>query len=604
MKLNRLSASGFKGQTFSHQFKAPVTIFTGLNWTGKSSRLEALGLALLGYAPIDGKPVKTSRGIFDAYASGDVMNVSVEGDGFNVSRTWSLQGKSVTYVGKDGPVVDAATVDPGQYMSLSGPEQTRYLFRIFAGRMNLDPQKVLAELAAELKQAVPPGMPKVEELAREQASQIHPPVSGAQVQEWLESLVEWARQNRKGADQNTKRLRETVRGNVQVTESQTQVDPSAERRYREAEGLLEQAVKLKTTCEANVSRARREWLELNNTLRLLLKPTEIDEFLKDLRQQDPTRVEQISQEFFDASYERQLALSDTKAKADAAYDAAKVALDEASGAGCCPTCKRDFPKKKLSAAKKKELTDAVKAAAGAVEKAALDLIEFANGQHCKRRMLANHHGLRLIAKEAEGQAANRELERATALELEARNKKAEADVAYKALLADRAGKAATQRAEDELVNAENQSMVASLFVDVLENKLTELIEKAVRPLVDAVNDLCSEILPGRVSFSNGELFLNGYNKSLSDSERLLLYAGLCVGLASLSQGLRLCAISRLEAFDYQSRTRLINLVSHLCEAGKLDHAVLVHVAGAPGQLLKDFDPTDVEVVELLSSNSR
>jgi hypothetical protein len=76
MKIASISATNFKGSSFSHKLGA-VTIFHGPNGAGKSSVIEALRLGMLGYDP---RVPKKKADIFRAFSSGDSMKVEVEFD--------------------------------------------------------------------------------------------------------------------------------------------------------------------------------------------------------------------------------------------------------------------------------------------------------------------------------------------------------------------------------------------------------------------------------------------------------------------------------------------------------------------------------------------
>ena len=55
MKITRINASGLKGKAFDHTLTKPNTVFIGANGSGKSSRLDAVQLALFGTHPSLGK---------------------------------------------------------------------------------------------------------------------------------------------------------------------------------------------------------------------------------------------------------------------------------------------------------------------------------------------------------------------------------------------------------------------------------------------------------------------------------------------------------------------------------------------------------------------
>ena len=94
LKIKRITISGMhKILQSTYNFNDAVTYFIGPNGVGKSTVLEAVQLALLGYIPGYGK---TNESIMK-HASGPVMSVSMEFDnGIIVERTWKRNGSSVS----------------------------------------------------------------------------------------------------------------------------------------------------------------------------------------------------------------------------------------------------------------------------------------------------------------------------------------------------------------------------------------------------------------------------------------------------------------------------------------------------------------------------
>lgn len=86
MKITKVSISGMhKAHDKTYELNPGTTYFIGENGAGKSTILEAIQLALLGYIP---GYAKTKEGIMK-HASGKFMEVSIELDsGITIDRTW------------------------------------------------------------------------------------------------------------------------------------------------------------------------------------------------------------------------------------------------------------------------------------------------------------------------------------------------------------------------------------------------------------------------------------------------------------------------------------------------------------------------------------
>lgn len=95
MKITKISARGFKGRdAFSHDL-APMTVFYGANFRGKTRVMDAIRLALLGHLPELGNTNPATFGL----ASGTEMEVVADFDnGLRVRRVWTLVGNSVKKV--------------------------------------------------------------------------------------------------------------------------------------------------------------------------------------------------------------------------------------------------------------------------------------------------------------------------------------------------------------------------------------------------------------------------------------------------------------------------------------------------------------------------
>lgn len=94
--ITRVFAVGFKGGDFDQPL-GKHTLFLGMNGAGKSSRAEALMLAVNGAIP--GGP-KTNPDIFAAFGSGDEMTVGFDMNSYTFEREYIRRKDTVTQVYK------------------------------------------------------------------------------------------------------------------------------------------------------------------------------------------------------------------------------------------------------------------------------------------------------------------------------------------------------------------------------------------------------------------------------------------------------------------------------------------------------------------------
>lgn len=131
MKITSLSALNLKRQRFTHALK-PFTIIRGPNWAGKTSRIDALHLALTGRHP---RLPKTNDGVF-RLASGGIMQVmAVMDETQEIIRTWEVgKGDKITATAKlngqkfAGEFVPIMALDPSEYLAKSENDRIRMVF--------------------------------------------------------------------------------------------------------------------------------------------------------------------------------------------------------------------------------------------------------------------------------------------------------------------------------------------------------------------------------------------------------------------------------------------------------------------------------------------
>ena len=118
--INEISMKNVKGQTAIQKLTGK-DIIVGRNGAGKTTRMQSIGLAMLGYVPGKGK---TTADVFKL-ASDDEMSVGLETETFGFERTYTKTRK----VGKDGmpevKISQKLTVSPSMGESTNTQKENR-----------------------------------------------------------------------------------------------------------------------------------------------------------------------------------------------------------------------------------------------------------------------------------------------------------------------------------------------------------------------------------------------------------------------------------------------------------------------------------------------
>lgn len=614
-----IRARGFKGCDFSEEL-APVTVLTGPNATGKSARMEALLLWLLGYLPTENpeKPIQAARLIHDLYASAPTMSVggswAQHGD-----RTWSPANRegSIRYSGPQGPLLPPHALDAGAYLAMTGPERLRFLLKCSDGAGEFSGDKLAKVVSSRLSEL---GADAASVAAAEKDLKFGSPSDA------LALLHERLRQMQSEAAAAVKRMRSTLLG-LTATAVPASFDPEAERKaeasrvvaeqariersrlahkveqaraeYRKASALAagfdeaaraqaeidqEESAKTLASMEAEVLVDRREWARLAKEK----DSAGIDLSIKEIHLSgvEQRKAETISNTKCHAcghvisKTKRAKLLSELTEQAVAAEKERLAAFEAAAEA------KRLFVAEDNHINFRESHNSAYRAASAKAASAAKTLLATAAAAEAKAR---------LPALEADGMILLEALRRAEADVAAAAETERQAAAAAKQVIAYRADQAARARAEEELERCLKSEALHKAACEMLAELQKQLVGRAVGPLMAKANALCSSLLPGPLVFVDGEFFCEASARrsprSLSDSEKLAMNAALAFAVASVSKAtLRLAIIGRLESFDRVRKPALVRLALELVRTGELDQALLVEVegAGSPDEEYKEF----------------
>lgn len=128
MKLQSITATNMKGRNFEVSLDSPVTAIVGNNRKGKTSVLDAVEIALLGYNHRRGK----RPGDTLSYASGRELVVVLKmSEGNYIARRFWREGKSAKTNERselpEGWNMPVFTMDFNEFLRMSGPDRTSYV---------------------------------------------------------------------------------------------------------------------------------------------------------------------------------------------------------------------------------------------------------------------------------------------------------------------------------------------------------------------------------------------------------------------------------------------------------------------------------------------
>ena len=246
MYINQIEARNLSGQpAFNHKL-GKVTLFHGSNFSGKTTRLNALTLLLGGYLPgVASKPNE----VYEYLATGNPLVVSGTTDGgVRLSRSWMEQRGSVKATREGDLDLPPVALDPsGEFLGLSGPARTRFLFRLCTMSEEFTVAKMVQSLVANVKNV------KLESNTEESEAGLTAVVellNGTVLttdtertpQAWVEQLVETVSEKKKAAVAAVQRMEKTGQGQAQIALQGAPPSPDAEQKLARARKALEDAL--------------------------------------------------------------------------------------------------------------------------------------------------------------------------------------------------------------------------------------------------------------------------------------------------------------------------------------------------------------------------
>lgn len=624
-KIKSIKAKNFKGQTFTQPLTA-VTVITGRNAKGKSSRIEAATLAQLKYLPgFSKKP----NDIFREYASGNPMAVEVEFDNGNLTGVCFEESRGSVKcldTGNGRAAIPPVAFDANEYFALSGAERTKFIFS--RAKLDLTIDKLTNNITANIKnikleENTPSSERVIKEICEIVSEHNEAAVEAdATPQKFIEELYDDIKDKLKLANENAKRMASTVQGLTQIKEASTAAT-DIEVRIAKARQELESA-------NAEVARLRSE----SNTLKNQLAEAESKRLLVLGEQGIRDQIATLEQEIEKLKLHPTSAIitkeqSEAFSKANTAHNESVRACDNAvatvkryekeiedvKSMTNCPTCGQSLKSKREKL--EVELMTTLQKAQTAINQAeeqfnltaetlhnaetALDDARRAQETHTANLTALNNKsgelaGLqkKLSESAVAADAVNKipammekaaglktDYDNAAAVSIEKKSTHDNLDGEYRKMLTDRAEAKQRATALDESDKKKTESLVLKETKEMLEALQEEIVKQSVQPILDQCNALCGDILRLPLAFKDGEIGFadkTGFvsHRTMSDSEKLLTYASLSIALAAESP-FKFCVIGRFESFDIENRILLIERALAMVEKGTLDQCLFVEV---------------------------
>lgn len=613
MRITQVRAENLKGRSFIHDLSAEVAI-VGENFTGKTSIIDAIRLALIGYIPELGKLPKSTRQLM----SDQFMSVHLELDNgaanadFEINETsehslpWKIDRKEI-------PLLNAAS-----YFAMTERERYQYVFNIAKTPETFTAQSICDELRAiHFEQS------GTEEAKKSMINYVADAFVGRSIQEGLQAAIDkmaelFKRFNTRSKDTqgairvmtelknrqeamagNAKQFLEAERAAMAVARDAWDALNLVRRRVIDAQKFQERREKMKRLAESVNDTSETEKLErLIKEATATMKPLVQSNFTEGDLVRLRATVTDDTAEFNEYSRKLKEALEGRQkleGQVECPYCGAKGGLDLLrqklqdaisfnSGA-------------KLGSGKRLEQASKNLAEAEADYKAAQEALIF--NRQVNQRILGWQgqidSALRLRQKwNAELEKEEKELAESVVepvtkeevAEAVAANTKAETD--YKAArqrlkeaeLLEQDIKRAAQ-AELEHQNAVAHVEVIKAVGKSLREKLAALVDAVFGDLLKVANGIVGEILVSPLAFHEGEVgrwdkhqWIS--HKTFSGTEQALTFVAIA---AALSQGapIRLLIFDELGRLDPTRRNLLINLLRSALKNGWLDQFI---VAGA------------------------
>ena len=641
MKIKNITASGLKSGHFSHAL-GPVTLVTGDNFSGKTARLDAIRLGLIGYVPELGRQNGATFGL----CAGSELDVGLTFDsGATMYRRWRMERGSIkaTMTG-ELPTIPPVLMDPAEYFAMGDKDRVRYVFRLVSS--DDDDKAALTVIAAVRGIKVEGGTDRHEAVLRSIVDDLNESdnkrnMAGESVAAWIEGQLAAMRETLRTTKQAVDRLDKTVTGLAAVKADDEAVavrDTSQE--IRTLQGWLQersgQRGKVEETIEAD-SRTNARHLAAKLVLDGMVDPAPaIDDIEAKLVELDRrcavvSRMPGIVALYIAANGR----LAQARAEATALDQQAKELADELQAKlqlKACPFCgaaaegwqdhlRADYDVR-IRATNSAWITKAGEVDEYTLEVRAIEEEKRMDSEADLSRQLAITEAQSLRQKltvlRRDEQKINEARQTVALLQPVTTESLAglrrQSDTLTRDIdggtvklrtLQERqqrftreqeATRLAAQAAEK---NEQDRDRLAVLkaTVAVMETEQERMVESAFTCILALANDVTTGILRGTLAYHGGEIgrWQDGAwigHRTFSGTEKALAYAGISVALAQ-SSPIRIVLLDEMGRLTAENKRKLAQRLIEMEAVGKIDQAVMVDVAE------KDFNLVEgLHIIEL------
>jgi len=380
MKITNINCSNLKGSTFEQPL-ADLTLYFGANFQGKSTRIEALALALCHQLP--GIAVRPGD-IYDLLASGNPLTVEANSsDGQFAGACWERDKKGKVETTFEGSLsAPALLFNTGEFLDLSPKERTRFLFSVLPPPPldKVGPDAIVANLknvkCEPHTEAHEAAVNEFADAVRDSWTESR--LNHTTVQDWLTDLVEQIATITKEAKASAKTMRSTALGTVALRQDAPALGPveaakdKAQREYSDAVAAEAKALEQFSAAERAVQEAKAQAGNMVDETVVRAKVDELEQCtakakLVPAAGPEPVEAKMPTPRPTDTEARRLLGIATQKSvDASSNLNAATLemkrmerAVKDAKSQTICPTCGHDITEiqKQVVAALRKQLNE-------------------------------------------------------------------------------------------------------------------------------------------------------------------------------------------------------------------------------------------------------
>lgn len=220
MIIEKLSAEGVKIASFNHNL-TPINIFVGDNTAGKTARLDAVRLLLLGCHP---DCPKTNAGTMKLACDNKMRVIGLLNDKSELCRTWTRKSKGVSVITSPEhfPSTPAVMMDARTYLNLSAKERVRYICNLLSTEeSDWNGEKICSEINNII-------LPKNDRTQVEAlldtyqwvvSSNAEREKANEGIQEWVEAMIIGCKDQAKVTRAEVERMKKWQTGQIQLQSS-------------------------------------------------------------------------------------------------------------------------------------------------------------------------------------------------------------------------------------------------------------------------------------------------------------------------------------------------------------------------------------------------